>query len=42
MSQKPLDGVKKGFDFGLGVIAAYLAVSLFVIVGLVVGNAILN
>lgn len=42
MSQKPLDGVKKGFDFALGAIAAYMAVSLFVIVGLMVGNAIVN
>ena len=42
MSRHPLDGVKKGFDFALGAIAAYMAVSLFVIVALIVGHAILN
>ena len=42
MSQQPLDGVKKGFDFALGVIAAYMAVSVIVLVVLIVVNAILN
>ena len=42
MSQQQLDDVKKGFDFALGVIAAYMAVSVIVLVVLIVGHAILN